>query len=51
MMELNYWGSTLAKSASYDERAVEWRLVVGSDTPKAGIDTPVYGLQEVHHRR
>jgi putative flavoprotein involved in K+ transport len=28
VMELNYWGSTLAKSATYDEDAGEWVLVV-----------------------
>jgi putative flavoprotein involved in K+ transport len=28
VMELNYWTSTEAKSASYDEEAGEWRLVV-----------------------
>ncbi len=28
VMELNYWGSTTAKRASYDERAGEWELVV-----------------------
>ena len=28
VMELNYWGSTIAKSATYDEDAGEWELVV-----------------------
>ncbi len=28
VMELNYWGSTTAKSARYDEDAGEWTLVV-----------------------
>ncbi len=28
VMELNYWGSTTAKSARYDEQAGEWELVV-----------------------
>jgi putative flavoprotein involved in K+ transport len=28
VMELNYWGSTLAKSATYDEKKKEWRVVV-----------------------
>src|SRR5204863_5916443 len=28
VMELNYWGSTIAKSATYDEDAGEWVLVV-----------------------
>ena len=28
VMELNYWGSTVAKRASYDEDAGEWELVV-----------------------
>jgi putative flavoprotein involved in K+ transport len=28
VMELNYWASTEAKSASYDEEAGEWRVVV-----------------------
>ena len=28
VMELNYWGSTVAKSASYDEAAGEWTVVV-----------------------
>src|SRR3954471_12713498 len=28
VMELNYWGSTVAKSATYDEDAGEWVLVV-----------------------
>ena len=27
-MELNYWGSTTCKSASYDEAADEWTVVV-----------------------
>jgi putative flavoprotein involved in K+ transport len=31
VMELNYWGSTEAKSATYDEQAAEWRLVVERD--------------------
>jgi putative flavoprotein involved in K+ transport len=31
VMELNYWGSTEAKSASYDEGAGEWLLVVNRD--------------------
>jgi putative flavoprotein involved in K+ transport len=28
VMELNFWGSTLCKSARYDERAKEWTVVV-----------------------
>jgi len=28
VMELNFWGSTLCKSARYDERAREWTVVV-----------------------
>ena len=28
VMELNYWGSTTAKSARYDENAGEWEVVV-----------------------
>ena len=28
VMELNYWGSTLAKSASYDDRKKQWSVVV-----------------------
>ena len=28
VMELNYWGSTLAKSASFDEAAKEWAVTV-----------------------
>jgi putative flavoprotein involved in K+ transport len=31
VMELNYWGSTQAKSARYDEVAGEWELVVERD--------------------
>jgi putative flavoprotein involved in K+ transport len=31
VMELNYWSSTTAKSASYDEEAGEWVLVVERD--------------------
>ena len=31
VMELNYWGSTTAKSARYDEGAGEWVLVVERD--------------------
>jgi putative flavoprotein involved in K+ transport len=31
VMELNYWPSTQAKSASFDERAGEWRVVVIRD--------------------
>jgi putative flavoprotein involved in K+ transport len=31
VMELNYWGSTQAKSARYDEAAGEWELVVERD--------------------
>jgi putative flavoprotein involved in K+ transport len=31
VMELNYWGSTQAKSARYDETAGEWELVVERD--------------------
>ncbi len=31
VMELNYWGSTLAKSASYDPVAKEWTVVVDRD--------------------
>src|SRR3954465_13421773 len=31
VMELNYWGSTEAKSATYDAEAGEWRLVVEHD--------------------
>ncbi len=28
VMELNYWGSTTAKSAQYDEKTGEWTVVV-----------------------
>ena len=28
VMELNYWGSTLCKSAKYDEKAKEWTVIV-----------------------
>lgn len=28
LMELNYWGSTVCKKASYDEKAEEWTVVV-----------------------
>ena len=31
VMELNYWGSTTAKSASYDEGKAEWTVVVERD--------------------
>ena len=31
VMELNYWGSTVAKSASFDEAAGEWTVVVERD--------------------
>ena len=31
LMELNYWSSTIAKSASYDEAAGEWTVVVERD--------------------
>jgi putative flavoprotein involved in K+ transport len=31
VMELNYWSSTEAKSASFDEQAGEWRVVVIRD--------------------
>jgi putative flavoprotein involved in K+ transport len=31
VMELNYWGSTECKSASYDEKAKEWTVVVERD--------------------
>lgn len=31
IMELNYWGSTSAKSASYDEKTSEWTVVVERD--------------------
>lgn len=31
VMELDFWGSTLCKSASYDEAAREWRVVVERD--------------------
>jgi putative flavoprotein involved in K+ transport len=31
VMELNYWGSTECKSASYDETAKEWTVVVERD--------------------
>ena len=31
VMELNYWGSTKAKSASYDEKKQEWTVVVDRD--------------------
>jgi putative flavoprotein involved in K+ transport len=31
VMELNYWGSTEAKSASYDDEAKEWSVVVERD--------------------
>jgi putative flavoprotein involved in K+ transport len=31
VMELNYWSSTEAKSAKYDEQAGEWQLVVERD--------------------
>ena len=31
VMELNYWSSTLAKSAKYDEAAGEWAVVVERD--------------------
>jgi putative flavoprotein involved in K+ transport len=31
VMELNYWSSTTAKSAKYDEKAKEWTVVVDRD--------------------
>jgi putative flavoprotein involved in K+ transport len=31
VMELNYWSSTSAKSAKYDEKAKEWTIVVERD--------------------
>jgi putative flavoprotein involved in K+ transport len=31
VMELNYWGSTTAKSAQYDEKTGEWTVVVERD--------------------
>jgi putative flavoprotein involved in K+ transport len=31
VMELNYWGSTVARSAKYDEDAQEWIVVVEKD--------------------
>ena len=31
VMELNYWGSTLAKKASFDAQAKEWTVVVERD--------------------
>ncbi|TPI39496.1 NAD(P)/FAD-dependent oxidoreductase [Mesorhizobium sp. B3-1-6] len=31
VMELNYWSSTTAKSAKYDEKAKEWTIVVERD--------------------
>ncbi len=31
VMELNYWGSTVAKKASYDEATGEWNVVVERD--------------------
>ncbi|TIW00787.1 MAG: NAD(P)/FAD-dependent oxidoreductase [Mesorhizobium sp.] len=31
VMELNYWSSTTAKSATYDEKAKEWTVVVERD--------------------
>jgi putative flavoprotein involved in K+ transport len=31
VMELNYWGSTTAKRAHFDEAAQEWRVVVERD--------------------
>jgi putative flavoprotein involved in K+ transport len=31
VMELNYWGSTIARSAAYDEGAGEWNVVVQRD--------------------
>ncbi|HEX3833745.1 MAG TPA: NAD(P)/FAD-dependent oxidoreductase [Solirubrobacteraceae bacterium] len=31
VMELNYWGSTTARSASYDEAAGEWTVLVDRD--------------------
>ncbi len=31
VMELNYWSSTTAKSAVYDEKAKEWKVVVERD--------------------
>ncbi|MBM2713556.1 NAD(P)/FAD-dependent oxidoreductase [Mesorhizobium caraganae] len=31
VMELNYWSSTTAKKASYDEKAKEWTVVVERD--------------------
>jgi putative flavoprotein involved in K+ transport len=30
-MELNYWGSTECKKASYDEKSREWTVVVQRD--------------------
>jgi putative flavoprotein involved in K+ transport len=31
LMELNYWSSTVAKSASYDEASGEWTVIVDRD--------------------
>ena len=37
LMELNYWSSTVAKSASYDEAAGEWTVVVERDGSKVTL--------------
>ncbi|GAC1658931.1 MAG: NAD(P)/FAD-dependent oxidoreductase [Candidatus Dormibacteraceae bacterium] len=43
VMELNYWGSTECKRASYDETAGEWTLIVERD----GIETTLRPKQLV----
>jgi putative flavoprotein involved in K+ transport len=43
IMELNYWGSTEAKSASYDEAAKEWTVVV----ERAGLEVVLHPKQLV----
>ena len=43
VMELNYWGSTECKRASYDERAKEWTVVVERD----GVETTLRPKQLV----
>jgi putative flavoprotein involved in K+ transport len=43
VMELNYWGSTECKSASYDETAKEWTVVVERD----GVETTLRPKQLV----
>ena len=48
VMELNYWGSTDCKSASYDETKKEWTVIVERDGKEIVLQPEATGARDRH---